>query len=130
MQKREPWERSWLFTWYIYRAPADKSTKAAWVVIYVHLKFAFSFSNNRFFFQNNFTELAESNVVYKQRRNSSAILKQKFSPCPDSIKSSSRQNLVKDQHTPTTPFIDTHLHMTSCNQGSFSKQEREPWERG
>ena len=27
----------------VYRAPADKLTKAAWVVIYVHLKFAFSF---------------------------------------------------------------------------------------
>ena len=66
----------------VYRAPADKLTKAAWVVIYVHLKFAFSFSNNLFFFQNNFTELAESNVVYKKRTNSSAILKQNFSPYP------------------------------------------------
>ena len=81
--ERTQWERSWLFTWYIvHRTPAYKLTKAAWVVIYVHLKFAFSFSNNLFFFQNNFTELAESNVVYKERRNSSAILKQKFSPYP------------------------------------------------
>ena len=37
----------------VYRAPADKFTKATWVVIYVDLKFALSFSNNLFFLQNN-----------------------------------------------------------------------------
>ena len=42
----------------VYRAPADKLTKAAWVVISVDLKFVLSFSNNLFFFQKNFTELA------------------------------------------------------------------------
>ena len=32
--------------------------------------------------------------------------------------------------SPSAQFIDTHFHVTSRNQGSFSKQEREPWERG
>ena len=36
-------------------------------------------------------------------------------------------NLVED----LPPLcIATHFHATSRNQGSFSKQEREPWERG
>ena len=26
--------------------------------------------------------------------------------------------------------VHCHSHINSCNQGSFSKQEREPWERG
>ena len=31
--------------------------------------------------------------------------------------------------TPAAQFIATHFQATSRNQGSFSKQEREPWER-
>ena len=31
--------------------------------------------------------------------------------------------------TSAAQFIDTHFHVTSRNQGSFSKQERESWER-
>ena len=32
--------------------------------------------------------------------------------------------------TSAAQFIDTHFLVTSLNQRSFSKQEREPWERG
>ena len=32
--------------------------------------------------------------------------------------------------TPAAQFIDTHFHVTSLHEGSFSKQEGERWERG
>ena len=37
---------------------------------------------------------------------------------------------TEEERTEEEEFIVTDSHMTSCNQGSFSKQEREPWELG
>ena len=47
-----------------------------------------------------------------------------FLPTPDSISSSSIQNLEED-----LPLLTNVFHVTSRNRGSFLKQEREPWER-
>ena len=47
-----------------------------------------------------------------------------FLPTPDSISSSSLQNLEED-----LPLLTNVFHVTSRNRGSFLKQEREPWER-
>ena len=37
---------------------------------------------------------------------------------------------IKIANQPYPEFIDTSNHMTSRNQGSLSRKEREPWERG
>ena len=37
---------------------------------------------------------------------------------------------IKIANQPYPEFIDTSSHMTSRNQGSLSRKEREPWERG
>ena len=86
-------------------------------------------TNNLFFLQNNFI------VTSRKRRSLHATQKLKrhfeariFFPTLDSISSSSRQNLVKDQRR-CAIYWHT-FHVTNRNQGSFSKQERELWERG
>ena len=67
--------------------------------------------------------------VCTQLRNSSAILKQEFSPYPRWYFIVQSTKFIWGP-TPTAHFIDTHFHVTSRNQGFFSKQERDLWERG
>ena len=72
---------------------------------------------------------AESKEVCTQLGNSSATLKQNVSPYP-------RQYFIVQSTkcsggpTPAEQFIGTQFHINSRNHGSFSKKEREPWERG
>ena len=67
---------------------------------------------------------AESKTVCTHLRTSSAILKYEFSPYP-------RYYFIvlstKFSGGPTTAaqFFDTHFHVTSRNQGSFTNEERE-----
>ena len=66
---------------------------------------------------------AESKTVCTHLRTSSAILKYEFSPYPRyySIVLSTK---FSGGPTPAAQFIDTHFHVTSRNQGSFTSEER------
>ena len=74
---------------------------------------------------------AESKTVCTHLRTSSAILKYEFSPYPRYyfIVLSTK---FSGGHTTAAQFFDTHFHVTSRNQGSFTNEERErePWEQG
>ena len=74
---------------------------------------------------------AESKTVCTHLRASSAILKYEFSPYPRYyfIVLSTK---FSGGHTTAAQFFDTHFHVTSRNQGSFTNEERErePWEQG
>ena len=66
-------------------------------------------------------------ATQKLKRHYEAII---FSVTQYFIVQSTKFSGEPSEPTPAAQFTDTHFKVTSCNQGSFSKQEREPWERG
>ena len=86
------------------------------------------YTNNLFCLQNNVIATSRKRDSLHATQNSRAILKQEFSPYPRWYFIVQWTKFIWGP-TITVQFIDTYFHVTSHNQGSFSKQDRDPWER-
>ena len=88
-------------------------------------KFVASRYPNFRLFQNvyaeNVRQLTKNSSLHATQKPKRLYVSKNFIPTPGSISPPIRQDLVEDLPPLAVQFIDTHLHVTSRKQGSFSK---------